>query len=308
MINVHLNGDIVRCVDVSGIKKEQEKWRSEHGYCVYGMTEIKCSVCYDHFLKDKKIQSFSSFGRCILSGSDICPMHKKRVETGRMEKTFSINNQVYRKIASGAHYMIKEAKYKTLFITLTFPKFKKQPNEKEINKCFSRFMENLHNNYGVTYYIAVRERGRIRGRYHFHLLLSIKFVDFALLNAAWCSAISDIAGYSVNAMQSDRKTLFITRPGKALRYCCKYFAKQRGSRSKTRIVFLSMPLLIKPKREYCDIESILNGYKSIYIQQTSDYSTCFRITDSNEFDKFCTQYLYALFEMSDKKTDFTGHN
>ena len=139
-------------------------------------------------------------------------------------------------------------------------------------------------------------------------LVAVKYIDFRILNNAWCSAISDIADSSKCAFRSKRESLYIKEPGAALRYMCKYIAKQRGSRSKTRIVFMSNSLLIKPKKEYCCIEDILQGYKSIYIQQTSDYTTCFRITDSKEFDKFCTQYLYALFEMSDKKTDFTGYN
>lgn len=308
MINVHLNGDIVRCPNMAVIQTRLKEKRDQELCCDYGTREIYCPDWYAFIQRQVKIQAFSEFGRCYLKGSDLCPMHKKRVETGKMEKSFKIDNPVYRKISSGAHYMVKESQFKTLFITLTFPKFKKGINEKDINKCFSRFMENLHNNYDVTYYIAVRERGKKNNRYHFHLLLAIRFVDFNILNDAWCSAISDIANSSDNALQSDRKTLFISRPGKALRYCCKYFAKQRGSKSKTRIVFMSMPLLLKHKKEYCSVETILKDYKSIYIQQTSDFTTCFRITDSKEFDKFCNQYLYALFELSDKKTDFTGFN
>jgi len=71
---------------------------------------------------------------------------------------------------------------------------------------------------------------------------------------------------------------------------------------------MSLPLILKPKKEFCYIEDVLKGYKPIFIQQTSDFTTCFRITDSGEFDRFCNQYLYALFELSDKKTDFTGLN
>jgi hypothetical protein len=308
MINVHLNGDIVRCPDIAAIQTRLKEKNDQEHRCIYGTREIYCNAWQNYIMRQSKIQSFSDFGRCFLHGCDLCDMHKKKVEYGNKEKTFSINPQVYRKITSGAHYMVKETIFKTLFITLTFPKFKKQPDEKDINKCFSKFMHNLHENYDVTYYIAVRELGKKYKRYHFHVLLAIKFFDFHVLNTAWCSAISDISDFSKNALQTDPKTLFISRPGKALRYCCKYFAKQRGSKSKTRLVFMSLPLILKPKKEYCCIEDILKGYKSIYIQQTSDFTTCFRITDSKEFDRFCNQYLYALFELSDKKTDFIGLN
>lgn len=308
MINVHLNGDIVRCPNIAAIQTRLKEKNDQEGRCIYGTREIYCEAWIKFVQCQNKIKSFSSFGRCTLHCCDLCPMHKKRIDTGKMEKSFKIDNQVYRKIASGAHYMVKESEFKTLFVTLTFPKFKKRINGKEINQCFSRFMENLHNNYSVTHYIAVREFGEKNHRYHFHLLLDIKYTDFRVLNNAWCRAISDIAHSSNCAFRTKRKTYIISRPGKALRYCCKYFAKQRGSKSKTRLVFMSLPLILKPKKEFCRVEDILKGYKFIFIQQTSDYTTCFRITDSKEFDRFCNQYLYALFELSDKKTDFTGLN
>jgi len=308
MLNLHLNGDIVRCPDIAAIQTRLKEKRDQEHRCIYDMRECYCEAWSGYIQRQRIIKPFSTFGRCTLQGCDLCPMHKKRVDTGNMEKTFSINNQIYRKIASGAHYMVKEAKFKTLFVTLSFPKFKKRPNGKEVNKCFTRFMDNLHKNYDVTHYIGVREFGEKNHRYHFHLLFDIKFVDFRILNRAWCAAISDIAYSSGCAFRTTRESLVISRPGQALRYCCKYFAKQRGSRSKSRIVFMSLPLILKPKKEFCYIEDVLKGYKPIFIQQTSDFTTCFRITDSGEFDRFCNQYLYALFELSDKKTDFTGLN
>lgn len=310
MINVHLNGDIVRCPDISAIQTRLKETRDKERRCVYGLHEWRCRSFFEYCNSKPEIKQLSSFGRCTLSGCDLCQYHKQRIETGSMEKTFKIDNTVYRKIASAGHYMIKERpkKTKTLFITLTFPKFKIKPDEKLINKCFSDFIHKLHENYGVEHYISVRERGEKNGRYHFHVLLNIRFYDFRVLNRAWCDSISDIADYSNNALQTDRKSFTIIRAGNALRYICKYFAKNRGAKSKTRIVFMSMPLILKPKKEYCTIEDILSGYKSIYIKQTSDYTTLFRITDSKEFDRFCNTYLYALFELSDQKADFIYSN
>jgi hypothetical protein len=61
------------------------------------------------------------------------------------------------------------------------------------------------------------------------------------------------------------------------------------------------------KHEYYNsINDILENYKSISILQTSDYSTRFRITDNFDFDRFCTNYLYHLFDLKQKNTDFEG--
>ena len=306
MINVHLNGDIVRCPDISAIHKRKIEINERQRVCVYGIHEYKCRTWFDYCMAQPEIKALSCFGRCSLCHSPECSMHKKRIDTGNMQKTFKIDNTIYRKISSSGHYLIKQRqpKTKTLFITLTFPKFKTKPDEKKLNQCFSNYMENLHTNYGVKHYIGVRERGQENGRFHFHVVLNIGFYDFRVLNRAWNVAISDISASSNNSLQTDRKNRIIYRPGHALRYVCKYFSKQRGSSSKTRIVFMSMPLILKPKIEHCHIEDILSGYKGLFIKQTSDYSTLFRITNEREFDRFCNSYLYALFELNDEKTAF----
>lgn len=300
MVNVHLNGDIIRCPDIAAIHKRAAEIRDLHCICKYNYKESSCPVWLS------AVRTHKYCGRCSLAGSKECPGHKLRKKTGDMKKQYKIDNAIYRKIASASHYMVKESKNKTLFITLTFPKFKKQYDENEINKCFSRFINNLHENYGVKYYVAVKELCPSSGRPHFHMLLSIRFTDFAILNRAWCAAISNLCYSSKNALTTKKDNIIIRDPVRAMRYACKYFSKTKGSRSNTRIVFLSLPLILKPKHENISIQDILQGYKSIQISQTSDYTTAFRITDKKEFTKFCNLYLYALFELTDSKTDFTG--
>jgi hypothetical protein len=316
LINVHLNGDIVRCPDIAAIRARLEIIKNTHKICKYNCKECHCKVFNNYQLIHKEFLD----KRCPLAKEYIikkdkdgfkwkiynCPAARRQYICGLKQKNFQIDGKVYRKISSGAHYMIKESDYKTIFITLTFPPFKKKPDEKNINQCFSKFAENLHENYNVKYYIAVRENCPTSGRPHFHMLLSIPFTDFTILNSVWCSAISDISSFAPNALQTNPGKVILYNPRKALRYVCKYFSKARGIKSKSRVVFLSMPLILKAKKEYCCVEDILEGYRSIYINRTSDFTTCYRITDRKEFDRFCNQYLYALFELSDKKTNFTG--
>lgn len=306
MLNIHLNGDIVRCPNIPEIQKRVQEIRDKHRICKYNIHEDTCEAWQSNYKSWMNIKNNGCSGRCSLFGSDKCPGYLRQKNHGRKEKTYSIDNKTYRKISSGAHYMVKASEEKTLFVTLTFPTFKINNYEKEINKCFSRFCNNLHENYGVKYYIAIKEYGENTNRPHFHMLLSIKFTDFNILNRAWCAAISDICYPSRNAFTTN-KNVIIRSPGRALRYACKYFSKQRGSKSKSRLVFMSLPLVLKPVRIVNKpVEDILKDYKGIYIQQTSDYTTCYRITNAFEFDRFCNLYLYELFDLGLNNTDFTG--
>lgn len=308
MLNIHLNGDIVRCPDIAEIKKRLYESREAHNICRYNFHESECQAwrsVQQTALNEANFNNKRNFcsNRCHLSGSDFCPGHIKQKELGRKEKKFKIDNQVYRKLASSAHYLVKESKTKTLFFTLTFPKFKRKVPYYEINQYFSRFVENLRKNYNCGGYIAVREFGKKDHRVHFHLLCAIPFIPFPVLNAVWCHCIEDICDFSKNAVQTDPKTRFITNPCRAMRYVCKYFSKCKNQNSITRLVFMSNNIIQKPLKYYDTLESILSDFKGIYINQTSDYTTCFRITNNKEFDRFCKNFIYPFFELSDKKME-----
>ena len=298
MINLHLNGDIVRCPDMRAIQTRAAEIRDSHNICKYNYHE---NTCPEWLIK---VNTHKHCGRCTLAGSADCPGYQNRLKIGLLTKTFSINNKIYRKCASAAHYLVKESKNKVLFLTLTFPKFKRKVSDNEINSYFSKYVENLRTNYDCGGYVAVREFGKNTHRIHFHILLSIPFVPFPILNRAWCNCISDICYNSGRAVLSDPKTRFIKNPTRAMRYVCKYFAKCKNQKSLSRLIFISNNVIQKPVSLVGSVIEILKGYKSIYINQTSDYSTCFRITDNNEFDRFCNNFLYPLFELQVKKPDY----
>jgi len=299
MINIHLNGDIIRCPDTAAIYLRNQQIKDTNQICVYGYKESTCNTWNNSLINWQNVKNNNNCGRCMLSGSPTCPGNIIQTERGKKNKTYQIDNTNYRKIASAAHYMVKESNNKVLFLTLTFPKFKKKYSENEINQCFSKFVENLRTNYGCSSYIAVRERGEKYRRYHFHILCAIPFVPFANLNRAWCSAISDICEFSKNAVTSDPKTRFITNPARAMRYVCKYFAKTKGQISQTRLIFVSNNILQKPiQMRHASEYGFLDSFKFDYMKQTSDYTTCFRITDKTEFERFCNEFLYPIFELS----------
>lgn len=334
MLNLHLNGDIVRCPDIANIQRRLIEQRLQQCRCKYGMEEIKCHAWINHCNNQPDIKPISQFGRCFLSCSESCPMRTERKINGLKTKNYKIDNVVYRKISSASHLLVKTSEYKTLFLTLTFPKFKTHVTLKEINRYFSKFMENLRKNYDCTGYIAVREHGSKNNRIHFHLLVSLPFIPFPILNTVWCNTIDDICEYSPNAVQTDPKTKFINNPIRAMRYVCKYFSKAKGQLSESRLVFISNNLLseeiktnyvnfdtgeitidvkrvsrIKKQFPVCNIpyNDLLKKYKSVKVTQTSDYTTAFRITDKLEFERFCTDYLYILFRLpDDSKQLITG--
>jgi len=319
MINIHLNGDIIRCPDIAGIYLRNQQLKDAKCICKYGYPEKTCDAWQKRKQQalnesnwDNKKNLYS--GRCLLAGTIDCPGHLSRKKNGNKEKTFEINNQVYRKVASTAHYLVHESKCKSIFITLTFPPFQKEHKltkhifENEIlNSCFSKFVENLVENYKCKGYIAVRERGKNGNRVHFHLLLSIPFISFARLNDSWCNTIQNICEYSDHALTSKRKKVIIYEPARALRYICKYVSKARGQKSDCRIVFMSNNIIQKSKQMRQSTESVLDSYKFDYMRRTSDYTTCFRITDYKEFHRFCDTFLYPFFELSaDKPHHFTS--
>ena len=152
MVNVHLNGDIMRGPDVREYWIQRYKNQPDN-ICNYGVNEILCPAWFNKCNADPEVKKISDYGHCNLAGTDECPMHKLRRERGSMIKTFEIKNKDYRQISSAAHYLVKTSDYKTLFLTLTFPTFKRYVTDKEINEYFSRFVENLRKRYDCAGYI-----------------------------------------------------------------------------------------------------------------------------------------------------------
>jgi len=331
MFNLHLNGDIIRCPDSKAIQARVFENRELHTICKFGIKERECEAWskYQMLLPRERLNK-----RCTLCNKGTqhykittddngfiwkiytCPKLQSAWFNGIKQKNFKIDNPVYRKISSAAHSLVKKSYCKTLFVTLTFPKFKKKPTENEINKCFSNFVDNLSKTYHCQGYVAVRERGEVNHRYHFHLLCALPYTPFGVINMAWCHAISAISEGSRCALRTRKKKIFIKNACYAVRYACKYFAKSKNITSKTRIVFISNNLIKKPVRfnnedtEFYTPQDMLSAFKSVTSKQTSDFTTMYRINDYKEFDVFCEKVLYKLFKLSDKndKTHVMGLN
>lgn len=323
MYNIHLNGDIIRCPDIAANKQQLQRTRDKLGICEFGVIEDDCKTWQVHVWKNvqmrlntrctlcKQFKEYKNFIGSLSMKKYLCPKAQERYNNSTKEKQYKIDNQTYRKLSSAGHYLVKTSKHKTLFLTLTFPKWKKgfnpKENENKLNECFSKFVENLRKNYNSDGYIAVRENGEKNHRYHFHIAISLPFYPFWRINNAWNSAISDICESSSNSVSSRKGKVVLKNPASAVRYICKYISKSKGQASKTRIVFCSNNLFRQPvavrnyenvlynKTGFMHMENLLLTYKSLKITKLNDYCTAFRVDNYQEFDKFCKEALYPLF-------------
>lgn len=305
MVTVHFNGDVVHSANMKKIAEERQIKNDQNRKCIYGRSELTCDTWRQYCLDQPEVKRISDFGRCILKQCDKCPLYRMRKEAGERIKKFRITSQDYRKMSSGAHWLIKTNRNKVLFFTLTFPPTHKKHKyllntylDEHSNEFFSRFMENLKEHYHCSGYIAVKEHGTENNRLHFHVLANMPFTDLRLLNSVWCNTIKTICKYSPCALQTDAKNRIIRGDiNRAIRYICKYFskAKRSGGESYTRLIFITHNLLHK-KIAIDDLhpQSVLSGYKGIYINKL-DFVTIFRITDNESFKKFCEVFIYDLF-------------
>lgn len=300
MLTVHFNGDIVEHPNHKENKKRLSEVRDSHRICKYGLHE---NTCFDWLAE---IMTARQSGRCCLCGSNKCSKTREAKKYGNKKKTFKINYSQYRKLSSAAHYLVKTSRHKVLFITLTFPPFKKKHKltksifENEIlNTYFSRFMENLRKHYDCKGYVAVREHGENNSfRTHYHVAISLPFIPYWKLNNIWTATIADICHFSKNAVTSKKESRYIKDVLGAVRYLCKYFSKSKGQISESRMIFISNNLGVIPVAYRQSLDKLLEDVRSVTYFKTSDWSGTYRINDPHDFLRFLAFKLYYLFDVN----------
>jgi hypothetical protein len=174
-------------------------------------------------------------------------------------KTFKIDSKRKRLIQCSAIRMFLTKKFTIKWGALTFSA---PVDEKEANKCLSRFIDNLKLNYNVKSYIFVKELHK-SGNPHYHFLFDMPFVDFRRLNRAWCLACSDIMPFSNNAFTTGRKPIVKDIKG-IVNYITKYITKANEAKlSKSRNYFIDHSTLSKSKLiGYNDYVYLITKFKS----------------------------------------------
>lgn len=353
MLSLHFNGDVIRHPDSAANYARRMSGYDQQRRCKYGVKEWECPVYMAWLLKQDKVKRASEYPRCFREGSEIeirddqgrpvkdlpeditpefikenqditklseCPKKRRLQMLGTRKKKFRITSRHYRMLASAGHLMLKTAKNKAVFFTLTFPKYKRDVTEQEHNEYFSKYMENLRRNYSLNAYIAVRERGEIGGRLHYHVIADMPFINYGILNDVWINTISFICNYSNCALQTDKGKSVIYDTAGSIRYMCKYFTKARGQESDSRLIFIGGIRLFN-KIEEADPETgeiytrkestikktmpgnwedFLPEYKNVRIRH-EEFITMFTIMDRDEFKRFCSDVLYPFFDLSINK-------
>lgn len=194
---------------------------------------------------------------------------------GNKRKHFLLTSKHKRLIRSSAIRQGLTAKYKLLFCTLTFPG---DISQREANKCFSNFTDNLKTNFKLNSYVAVKENTQ-RGRPHFHCLFDIPFTDFKVLNKAWNSAFDHLFDFSRNAFTTGRNPI-IQNIGHVIGYITKYITKtvkaQTDVKPETRQYFISQNVHSSPALLSED-DFFFLMFKRKYEKFESEFFTWYRL-------------------------------
>lgn len=298
---IHFKGSIVTHPDTSRSHAAKVARYLSEGKCKFGVNCLSCSAFIAHALARDIPRENIKPGRCELYKNEhykqFCKGRARAKETGQIEKTYEITPRVYRDIANRVAWMKTTAKNRLLFCVLTFPNFKKDATEKQLNECFSKFVENLTKTYHLSRYLAVRENNGLNNRIHYHCIFDIPFISFARINRAWCKSIRNFCDSSPNAFRTSPKNRFIRDAAGAVRYVCKYVSKCRGVINKTRIVFCDH----ETARAYVtarfnkSIAELKKDYKTIKMRKLNSYVSEFTFTSRSEQNKFFNFYVRSIF-------------
>ncbi len=171
-------------------------------------------------------------------GYYITDAHREKLRSnGNRAKSYKIDMPIYRRISSSAINLYRGRVNNLIFLTLTFPG---KILHVEANHCFSKFIDNLKNNYKLNGYVAVHELTK-KGNSHYHIIADIPFQSIFRLNFAWCCTFSGYFSYSPNAVRlpAKSKNAIVKSLAACVKYCCKYFAKGKYIPYSARCVFIS---------------------------------------------------------------------
>lgn len=190
-----------------------------------------------------------------LSELQLIERQEKMKDLANKKKTFQLNSKQKRSIRCSGIRMFRQRKNTLKWFCLTFPS---EISQKDANKCLSKFVENLKENYYANSYLVVKENTK-RGRPHFHCIVDMPFKSFKDLNVSWCNAYRGFCDFSPNALTTGRKNIIEKIEGVAY-YVTKYITKAQTGDHLTRIYFNSQNIDPKPRE--------LNYNEYIYLTTT----------------------------------------
>lgn len=215
---------------------------------------------------------------------------------GRKHKKYTIDRRTFRRIASSAVNLWDCRKHKVTFFTLTFPF---NPTERQANECFSKFVENLKQNYGLKNYLATKERGENGEKHlHFHCVFDLPYKDIKSINKAWCNTFRLYAPFSPRAVIIPKRSnggAVIQSQERCIKYICKYVSKSVNVEFEQPCVFISRQIVSKP-RELMPFECTMLQNTFENTEYVHDYFTIIQLKNGyiSKFFKFPTKNSHEL--------------
>src|SRR4030043_559264 len=166
-------------------------------------------------------------------------------ETGKMEKSYVIDNTAYRNIVSACVKMVKIAQNKPVFLKDTFSYY---PEELEAQKIFTALLKNTKKTYKMKYYVWVKEHGTKKGKLHYHLIADIPFTDIKLLQNSFNRAIRNVrsdvicSNNSIRLPPARTHRSIVSNGVRMAKYIGSYISKERGRKWKSRCFAISHDL------------------------------------------------------------------
>jgi hypothetical protein len=174
------------------------------------------------------------------TGHEITEIDRKK------DRFYQLSYQKYRIISSAAITLLKTAKNKPIFLTLTFNE-KLKIDEKTANVIWCRFIKNFKKTYDCKNYVGVLEYTK---KYcpHYHFIADYPFKSIVNINNAWLSAIhstftNDNYPFILGSVRLPKKNKSVVDVAdNVVYYLCKYFSKGIGQRYRTKCYFISREL------------------------------------------------------------------
>jgi len=156
----------------------------------------------------------------------------------KKKRNFRLTYQKYRLLSCAAILLLKQAKNRVVFLTLTFPK---PISDENANKVLNRFLKNFTKNYGCNNYLGVLEHTEL-GNPHYHFLFDFPYKKISIINDAFSHAFTGVTGDNGSSnmvrLPKDSPSCVDDHAG-MVRYLCKYFSKSRAGTYTARCYFIS---------------------------------------------------------------------
>lgn len=139
----------------------------------------------------------------------------------KQKRKFFINKSKVQSACVRA-WQLKKTK-NMLFLTYTFPF---EPTEEEAAKIWDLTLKNLKQNYGINYYVWVKERQK-NDRLHYHIIVDRNRIDIKSAQSSFNHHINNIrpdVAVSNNSLRLGNNPVIRSVSGVA-KYLCKYISK-----------------------------------------------------------------------------------